>query len=128
MRRILIIDDNPDVLRLTARMVEAAGYVCISHASAEAGLDALDHEAVDAVITDIRMPGMNGSELILHLKAGFPDLPVIAMSGGGLSNGEEALTYARRLGATAVLAKPFRATDLAAVLKSVLDGGATRLS
>lgn len=116
MQKILVIDDDPAILRMIEFMLEDSGYQCISFGDAKGGLASLDHMAVHLIITDIIMPEMEGIELILHAKATFPDLPIIAISGGGRSNRMDVLHFAQQLGAAAVLPKPFTRAELLAVI------------
>lgn len=118
MTKILIVDDDPGILKMTATMLELGGFEYIARSTADAALEALDHGAVDAVVTDIQMPGMNGQELILHIKAMFPKLPIVAVSGSGSI--AEPLNYAQRLGASAIVPKPFTRAQLTAAIDKVL--------
>jgi len=99
-------------------------------ADAETALVQLNRQAYDLVILDIIMPGMDGVELLRRLRAEFPGLRVIAISGGGnfeLSGyGPDAVTTraylaaAANVGADAVLAKPFETAELEALIRPLL--------
>jgi CheY-like chemotaxis protein len=120
MRKILVIDDDPAILRMIEFMLEGGDYQCLTFESAQEGLALLDHEAVHLLITDIIMPEVEGIELILNARATFPNLPIIAISGGGRSHRMDVLHLAQQLGAAAVLPKPFtRAELMAAIDKTV---------
>jgi CheY-like chemotaxis protein len=120
MQKILVIDDDPGILRMIEFMLDGSGYQCVSFGDAREGLASLDHMAVNLIITDIIMPEMEGIELILNARASFPNLPIIAISGGGRSNRMDVLHLAQQLGAEAVLPKPFTRADLlAAITKTI---------
>ena len=103
--RVLVVDDEPMVRRLTARVLEGEGY----HVSeARDGLEALhivqsNGDEFDIVISDVVMPRLNGVELLQNIVTAHPELPVILMSGYGLTRLNE-LGIAAPCG---VLMKPF---------------------
>ena len=81
--RILVVDDEPTVRRMLVRLLSEAAYEVVEATDGEGALSiALRNEAgFDLVITDIKMPGMDGRELGRHLKAVLPGLPVLYISG-----------------------------------------------
>ncbi len=84
MSRIVVIDDEP-VLRLTFRLIlEQDGHEVWDAENGRDGVDLCRHEHPDLVITDMMMPGQEGSETMSILHEEFPNLPVIAMSGAGI--------------------------------------------
>jgi CheY-like chemotaxis protein len=120
MARILVVDDDERV-RTTARaLLEADGFQVIEAGSGNAALQMLGAEAVDAVLTDIFMPDTDGIELIHAVRRQFPDLPVVAMSGGGFGGGREVLAVARLLGAAAVVQKPLSQKKLVGAVRRAL--------
>lgn len=134
MALILVVEDE-QMLRTTLRAIlQRAGHeVC----EAEDGAKAMEIFRVnmpDLVITDIIMPNREGVETIGEMRAAAPDLPIIAMSGGGSRGGELFLSLAARLGATRTLAKPIRQAELLAAVDACLasrhlaGGGANALS
>jgi CheY-like chemotaxis protein len=81
--RVLIVDDDLAVGMMAARMLERAGYgVCLAFSGALA-LAALASGGYDfaLVLSDIQMPGMSGTDLAHEIQRGWPDLPVVLMSG-----------------------------------------------
>lgn len=119
--RILLVEDD-DALRLTLRRsLERAGYETVEAAHGREALARLAEGPVDLVITDIVMPEMEGVELILQLRRSHPRLPVIAMSGGGRTGGDEYLKLARAGGAAKLLAKPFKPEQLLLAVREVLS-------
>ena len=106
MTRILVVDDNASV-RTTARaLLEAAGFEVVEAESGAAALKTLSSERFEAVLTDIFMPDTDGIELIHTLHRQTPNLPLVAMSGGGFDDGKDVLAVARLLGAEAIVQKP----------------------
>ena len=83
MKRLLVIDDEPFVRDALKRVLEEEELQVDVAADAETALVQLNREAYDLVILDIIMPGMDGVELLRRLRAEFPGLRVIAISGGG---------------------------------------------
>lgn len=110
MSRILLIDDEAPVREvLTAALTNAGHTVMQAEGGREAG-KLFRAEPADLVITDLVMPDREGIETIIALHRDFPDLPIIAMSGGMRS--PFYLTLAAKLGARRTLAKPFTAEVL----------------
>ena len=119
-KTILVVDDEADVVRMIALILEDAEYQVIS---ANRGEDAIKHlasEAVDLVVTDIVMPDMEGIEFIRSVLQSHPALPIVAISGGGQSHNSDFLTFARGLGVKATLSKPFRREELLAAVGKIL--------
>ena len=119
-RTVLLVDDDDNVLKTISPMLTDAGYNVLSVTKARAGFDQLQSHSVDLIITDIIMPEMEGIEFILKLRKESPSVPIIAISGSGRSSRFDYLTMARRLGATAVLEKPFGREELLSVVAEVL--------
>ncbi|HNB28254.1 MAG TPA: response regulator [Alphaproteobacteria bacterium] len=116
MLRILLIDDEDAVRRVIQRMLETLGHRVDEAESGRGGLLALHEASYDLVITDIVMPGMEGTEVVSIVKRQWPQVPVIAMSGGGHIGDPDNLRTARELGAAATLQKPFRMQGLRAAI------------
>jgi two-component system response regulator FixJ len=108
-RRILVVDDDEGMREALIRLLGAAGFRTAAYASAEALLDAgMSSDAV-CVVSDLRMPGMSGLEMLaeFHHQEGWPPLILVtAYDGPGLR--EEAT----RRGVAAFLLKPFQAAEL----------------
>jgi len=116
--RILIVDDN-EVFRLPLqRALEAVGFEVIAVPSAEDALDVLDGSTVDVLLTDQRLPRMDGVQLITRVKATHPAMGIIAMTAYGTI---ESAVEARRRGADDYLVKPFEVPDLLRALHRALD-------
>lgn len=118
--KVLIIDDDPALLRLMSMAFEEAGYATVSAANGLAGIRMADDCRPDLVVTDIVMPDVEGIGAIRALKGGKRPPKVIAISGAGRGHGRDYLAWARHLGADEVLAKPFRMSELLKISRSVI--------
>jgi DNA-binding NtrC family response regulator len=110
--KILIIDDEPMIRHMVARILDRAGYPTISAANGSQGLACFRRERPMLVITDLIMPEREGIETIRHILRDGPRTPIIAMSGGTLTGTADFLAMARELGACDILRKPFEPLDL----------------
>ena len=121
---VLVVEDEDGVRAVARRALAAHGHQVLE---ARNGVDALAHwraaiaagTAIDAVITDVVMPGMGGRELARHLRATHPALPVVFMSGYVEGGVPELPDHTPR---TAFIEKPFAADALAERLRGVLEG------
>ncbi len=120
MRKVIVVDDDPAIGAMIDRMLQGPDFSCTVLTSAEGLLTRLQVEPVDLLITDIFMPFVEGIEVILGVRAVLPDLPILAMSGGGQFVDLDVLHNAKRLGAKQVLAKPFRRQELMAAVDAAL--------
>ncbi len=119
MARILVIDDERQIRSLLRRLLEAAGHEVAEADEGRAGLRQLREASAGLVIADIFMEGMEGIETIRAIRREFPELPVIAVSGGGRT-GADFLPVARALGAARTLHKPFEVDELLAAVAELL--------
>jgi CheY-like chemotaxis protein len=122
MLRILLIDDD-DLLRDTVlQMLELDGHQVAEAANGEAGLQRFgDGRQFDLVITDILMPGIDGTRVIVELRKRRPGMPVLAISGGRrVLSPEFNLESAGLAGAGARLSKPFSRADLQGAIRQAL--------
>jgi PAS domain S-box-containing protein len=120
---VLLVEDEPEVRRLVEKLLRLKGYRVLSAGSpADAVAIARRHEdAIDLLLTDVIMPGMNGRELARLLAEGRPDMRVLYMSGYA----DAAMNQHGILPpGTAFLSKPFTPEVLARKVREVLDGGA----
>ncbi len=119
MARILVVDDEPDVLEYSCQILRALGHEVEAVSSAERALLRLQHRAFDLVLTDFSLPGLNGLELAQAVKKRFPSTLV------GVISGWESPEQSRRTGEDQavdfVLPKPFTLRDMKAVLESRLS-------
>jgi CheY-like chemotaxis protein len=120
MARILVVDDE-ELVRLTLRrMLEKTGHDLAEAANGEAAARALRRRRADLVITDIVMPKKDGIETIREFKQRYPEMRIIAMSGGGYLGEVDFLRMSRHLGADGILPKPFDADRLLAMVRELL--------
>lgn len=120
MAKILLVDDDQNVLTTVRFMLEAKGHEVTPVRSVDECLDQMADTEYDLLITDIIMPNRDGTELIQILRKRPDSPPVIAMSGGGnIVSTNDALALARAL-AKGVLEKPFMADELNAMIDQVL--------
>jgi CheY-like chemotaxis protein len=108
-RRILAVDDDPQVGHMVAAMLAPAGHTVVLATSAKEALERLAAEPFDLIISDVGMPGMNGWELAEQVHSQQPGLAVVLATGWGAAIDPE---DARAHGIRAVLAKPYRMADL----------------
>jgi CheY-like chemotaxis protein len=121
MQRILVIDDDEQMRALLRDILERAGYEVTEAQHGLEGLRLFRACPADLVVTDLIMPEKEGVETILELRAEFPEVPIIAVSGGGRNGPRDYLEIAARLGARRTVAKPFtRQEILAAVQQSLM--------
>jgi DNA-binding NtrC family response regulator len=107
--RILVVDDEPDMAENVALILGAAGHEPIVETDARQAVEAVERERPDMLITDLRMPGLDGIALIERLRPGYPELPILVLT--AYASVESAVT-AMRHGANDYLAKPFAPEEL----------------
>jgi CheY-like chemotaxis protein len=125
-RIILLLEDDASYRRVIERMLKRAGHGVITADNGAAALKVLGQTSVDLLLLDIYLPEMDGFELLLALRRLHPELPVLAISGGGLGAAPgHMLEQCRKLGARAVLAKPFSEEELIRALAHVFVAAAS---
>ena len=123
MKRILIIDDDEKILTVFERFLKGKGYDVVCAKDGRAGLQVLEEQPLDLVITDIMMPDIDGLEVVLAMRENNPDIPVIAISGGMRAAAMDFLSLVQKFGAGKVLYKPIDLEDLLIAVKQVLLEG-----
>jgi PAS domain S-box-containing protein len=114
MNRLLLIDDEPDILRVLSRSLCADGYEVLTAQNGKEGLAVFQKERPAIILTDIKMPGMDGIEVLKAIKKQDEDAEVIIITGhGDIDNAIEALKY----GASDFINKPIRDEALSLALK-----------
>jgi two-component system response regulator GlrR len=114
---LLLVDDDPDLLRLLAIRLKANGYSVTAVESAQKALAAIAHSRPDLVLTDLRMEGMDGMALFQEVQASSPGLPVIILTAHGTI--PEAVTAVKR-GIFGYLTKPYDADELLSQIERAL--------
>jgi two-component system, NtrC family, response regulator PilR len=118
MERLLIIDDEKSILDLLTAVFKKEGYSVKTAFSAPRALDLLERESFDLVITDIKMPGMSGMDVLARVKERTPDMPVILITAfGSISQAVEAL----KAGALDYIVKPFDIEELKIIVARGLE-------
>ena len=117
MNKILIVDDEKSILDLLSMVFKKEGYVIYTALSSQKALEILDEHDIDLVITDIRMPGMSGLDLLFHIKENYPDIPIIMITAYGSTR--EAVR-ALKAGALDYITKPFDIDELKIVVRNAL--------
>ncbi len=120
MAHILIIDDDEDVRFLLRDILEREGHEVRDASNGKKGLKLQRESPADLIITDIVMPEKEGIETIMELHREFPEVKIIAISGGGRNRPESYLRAAKKLGAHKTLEKPFERKDLLKTIRDVL--------
>ncbi len=113
--RILVVDDDPDLLRITQTTLINLGYTVLVAVDGQMALSLLQSEAVDLLLTDVVMPGMDGRALAARARQANPALKVLYMSGFAALQSSEQLD-------APVLEKPFRASSLEVAIQEALEG------
>jgi len=117
---VLVVDDEPAVLLVVAKVMRRMGYTVLEAPSAEEALQLVSgrEDEVDVLVTDVVMPGMNGWELSQALRARHPQLGVLLMSG---YTEDEMVLRGVRTDEVNFLAKPFSVSDLRERVEKILD-------
>ncbi len=120
-KTILVIDDEDQVRNMLKKLLETAGYAVLDAANGKIGLELYrNHDSIDLVITDIIMPEKEGIETIRELKTDYPDVKIMAMSGGCTIGSDEYLFLAKKIGVSKTLAKPFRMQEMLDSVKELI--------
>src|SRR5215469_7190674 len=118
MPAILIVEDESKMRRLLELNLGDDGFTTLSAGDAETGLKLLRENSVDLVVTDLKLPGMDGLEFLQTLKRQSTSLPVIVMTAFG---SVETAVEAMKAGASDYVLKPFSLTEMRMVIHKELD-------
>ena len=118
MNTILVVDDEPNYLIVLSELLKEEGYEVITAQKGEDGLKVVQDTDLDLVITDMRMPGMDGLELLKTVKSYNKDLPVIMITAFGEV---EKAVVAMKAGAYNYLAKPFNNDELLLNIRKAIE-------
>ncbi|MEW6409931.1 MAG: response regulator [Nitrospirota bacterium] len=117
-QRILVIDDEAIVRLSCERTLIPEGYEVETVPSGEEGLKCLEDGIFDIVLTDLKMPDMDGIEILQKIKEGWPNTEVIIITGFGTVG---TAVQAIKLGAFDYIEKPFTPDELLSVVKRALE-------
>ena len=118
---ILVVDDDPVVLRVVSRLLTADGYRVLTAPDGQAAWELLQRpppEPVDLVLTDVRMPHMGGAELGRHVSTSRPEIPVLYMTGFTV---EVEWELPEDIRSTRLILKPFQGAALLALVAKWLS-------
>lgn len=103
-KHILVVDDDPDIRQILQDRLESYGYLTETAADGWAAIRSLERSTPGGIFLDLRMPGMDGFELLGHIRGLFPSIPVIIATAAGTP---EQVNVTIRAGAQAWIRKPF---------------------
>jgi CheY-like chemotaxis protein len=127
MALILIIDDEPQIRSMLKLMLERDGYEVAEAPDGIEGIRIYRQNPADLIITDLIMPNKDGIGVIIDLKKEFPNVKIIAMSGGGLNKPEGYLKGAKKLGAACTLTKPIDRGEMLRAIKDILKSPSSQI-
>ena len=120
MAKILIIDDDAQVLATLRKMLEREGYEVVTTPDGLKGVKYYRENPADLIITDLIMPEKEGVETITELRQDFPNVRIIAISGGWRNDPERYLRIAKNLGAQYAFTKPVKRKELLNAVRELL--------
>ncbi|TGG93233.1 response regulator [Natronospirillum operosum] len=116
---VLLVDDEAAILSALQRVFRKSGYQIHTAESGEQALDVLTREAVDVVLTDMRMPGMDGSELLQRVRRNWPNVSRVLMTGHADLN--QTIRAINEAGIHHYIGKPWDDDELLSVMAEALD-------
>ena len=116
--RILVVDDDPDMVTTCAQILTQHGYACLTAGSGAAAIARLDTERPELVVCDLHMPEVDGLAVARHAHTRVPPIPVILMTAWPVD--PASVSEQRLAGAAVHLAKPFANAELVETVRRVL--------
>ena len=116
--RTLIVEDEPDLLETCVRILQQVGHSCLTAPSAREAITLIDTRRPDLVVTDLRLPTVDGLAVARHARRASPPVPVIVTTG---YTSPEARRDAYKAGASIFLPKPFTAAEFVEAVKRALS-------
>jgi DNA-binding NtrC family response regulator len=120
LKKILIIDDEELILHFLEQVLTEEGYHVITASNGEKGLELFQAQSADLIITDLVMPVKDGLKTIIELQEIDPNIPIVAISGGGTIAKERYLNVAGCLDNVKAMAKPFTRADILKVVREMI--------
>jgi DNA-binding response OmpR family regulator len=119
-QRILIVDDDPNILKLLRLNLEMEGFDVVEAADGKEALDAVAEHSPDLLLCDVMMPNLNGLEVVARLRKdpANAELPIVMLSAKAQ---EMDVQHGKRVGADEYVTKPFDPDDLIAVVQRLLE-------
>lgn len=121
MAHILVIDDDPWIIKLFKQILETAGHTVDTAADGQEGIEIFRNHQADLIITDMVMPVKDGLRTIIEIEKEFKNVKVIAISGGGIIEPDRYLSLAESIGTKKTLTKPITKDDLIKAVNEVLE-------
>ncbi len=118
--KIMLIDDNESIIKVIKEVIESAGYECIDFLDPKKAIETFKVSRIDVVLTDLKMPGMSGLEVLQEVKNLSPLTPVIIMTGYA---DEDSIIDALNMGAIRFYRKPLNIKDLISFLSKIEKNG-----
>ncbi|MDA7916641.1 response regulator [bacterium] len=112
MAKFLLVDDNEELLEVQSAYLSANDQTVITARNGKEALIQLESGNFDIMVTDVIMPEMEGFETIMTVRSNYPDLPIVAVSGGGRVGATDYLAMAKSMGAKVTLSKPIAPATL----------------
>ena len=113
MNKVLVVEDDRAIREMCTVILEGENYTVFKADNGKEATKVLDEESdIDLIITDIIMPEKEGIQFIREVKRTYPDIKILAISGGGAIDAKQYLELAQNLGADSILEKPFDDQDL----------------
>jgi YesN/AraC family two-component response regulator len=121
MHKVLIIDDESSIRKMLKKLLEKNGYQALEANDGKQGIALFKKHEPELIITDLIMPEKEGLETIKELKKIDPDVKIIAMSGGGITDPKIYLNFASKFGAVRTFTKPVDNGILLSTIKEIFS-------
>ena len=119
-KKILVVDNDVTILNLCQKFMESTSFIFIGSTGGEEALEVLNKYDVDAVITDLNMPGIDGSTFVKHLRQSYGPVPVFYLS--DTSGMDQYKKDKEALNLSGMLVKPFKSSELVSLLEEAFKG------
>ncbi len=117
-KRVLIVDDEPLILKMTSEFLEDAGFGTVTASSTGEAMVEIEKGGVDVMLLDVRLPGEDGLAFLPKLKKLHPEIPVVMLTGAGYD--DKMMQEALRLGAAGYVSKDTEMENMVLAVKRVL--------